>query len=85
MKSVFIVVFACTFLCIQPKAQLKPFIGLNQLPQANDLICPIPNYLGSFADSGYHMGDTVHDFNLYNKGSEPWRLSEFLKPENQSC
>ena len=79
MKSVFIVVFASTLLCIQPKAQLKPFIGLNQLPQANDLICPIPNYLGSFTDSGYHKGDTVHDFNLYNKDSEPWRLSEFLK------
>ncbi len=58
---------------------LKPFIGQANPPQLSDTICLIKNYLGSFEQSGYQLGDTVNDFTLYDKQNMPMRLSEKLK------
>ncbi len=72
--------FISIIICLELNAQqLKPFIGLNQAPQSSDPICPIQNYLGNFDDSGYHIGDTVNDFTLYNKDNLALSLSETLK------
>jgi len=58
---------------------LKPFIGQNSIPKLNDSICQISNYLGSFDDSGYQLGDTVNDFQLYAKDFTSYKLSELLQ------
>ncbi len=58
---------------------LKPFIGLTDIPKASDPMCTIQNYLGSFETTGYHVGDTVNDFTIYNLDFEAFSLSETLK------
>jgi hypothetical protein len=58
---------------------LKPFIGLIAPPNKSDKMCVIQNYLGSFETSGYHVGDTVNDFRIYNLDFQALSLSESLK------
>lgn len=73
----------CVFLLFQTNSgitqSLKPFIGQSSIPSESDLICPIQNYLGSFENSGYQLGDTVHDFTLYDTAFRFFTLSESLK------
>ena len=47
-------------------AQLKSSIGLDELPADSTAICDIPNYLGSFEESGLQQGDTIPHFALYD-------------------
>ncbi|MEZ4893992.1 MAG: deiodinase-like protein [Saprospiraceae bacterium] len=57
---------------------LKPFIGVDSLPDPSEPICTIPLYLGSFFDSGLQEGDTIPDFKLYSPDGNPFHISSFL-------
>ncbi len=79
MKAILYLILG-TLSSLQITAQsLKPFIGLNTAPNPEDSMCAIVNYLGGFGASGYKVGDTVHDFTLYDKDSNPLSLSTRLK------
>lgn len=57
---------------------LKSFFGLDSLPKNESAICTIPNYLGSFSQSGYQTGDTVHDFQLFDLNGNAFHLAKAL-------
>lgn len=69
----------CVFIISNLSAQnLKPSIGLFTAPEAAETVCPIQSHLGNFDRTGYQLGDTVHDFTLYDKDFHPFTLSESL-------
>lgn len=76
----FKILFLFIFLYSGIKSQdLKPFIGLAEVPKLSDTMCAIQDYLGSFEDSGYQLGDTVNDFTIYNLDFQAFSLSETLR------
>lgn len=68
------------FLCIiglsvsYAQPALKPSIESGPLPNDEDPICHIPFYLNGSAASGYHKGDTVPDFTVYNLNGDSLNL-----------
>ena len=77
MKSQFTILFLFCITCL--RAQLLPSIGIGALPNDTDSICPIPLYTGSFDASGYHDGDTVPDFTLYDMNGDSVNLGASLQ------
>ncbi len=59
--------------------QLLPSIGIGALPADTDSICTITPYLGAFAASGFHPGDTVPDFTLYDVNGDSVNLATELQ------
>lgn len=78
MKKIILLLLMAICLNQNASAQLLPGIGLNQLPADNDLICPIPWYLGSFYASGLTEGSMAPDFKLYDLNGDSLVLSEKL-------
>jgi hypothetical protein len=58
--------------------QPSPFIGLNSIPLASDLICQEPVFSGSFYTSGYGPSAVVSDFKLYESNGDSVVLSHLL-------
>ncbi|MEO6190277.1 MAG: hypothetical protein ABIO44_07840, partial [Saprospiraceae bacterium] len=77
-KVLLLVLFVFSLFNTQAQFFLKPLIGSNTEANDNNPICIIPNYLGSFTTSGYHVGDTVNDFTLFDLEHRAYSLSEML-------
>lgn len=56
--------------------QLKPHIGLDQMPLKEEVICEIPVVTGSKDLAGLPEGEAAYDFSLYALDGEPFHLSE---------
>ncbi|MFN0212985.1 MAG: deiodinase-like protein [Saprospiraceae bacterium] len=76
--SLLILFVILTIKLVNAQANLKPFIGLDSLPEPNTPICDIPLYLGSFFDSGLKEGDTIPDFKLYDLNGTPFHIAAAL-------
>ena len=51
------------------------------MPNDADSVCDIPIYIGptgNYQTVGYHIGDTVPDFTLYQMDSTPFTLSNTM-------
>ncbi len=66
-KRYLLIILLCIFSKTGIGQQLKPSIGLTNLPPNSSSICAIPVFTGNFNTSGYMPGDTIPHFKLYNK------------------
>ena len=66
MKKIYSLFFLFSIFIVKGQ-NLKPSIGLVNLPADASTICAIPTYTGSFTTSGYMAGDTIPHFQLYDK------------------
>ncbi len=64
--------FYASFLFAQ--ADLKPSIGIGDLPADAAPVCEIPLYLGDFESTGLQNGDTLYDFNLYSVDNQQFDM-----------
>lgn len=70
--------FVFLFVCHSSTAQLLPSISSGSEPDDSISICTIPWYLGGFDSSGYHVGEYVPDFTLYDTQGGSFTLSDKL-------
>jgi hypothetical protein len=61
------------------QSNLLPHIGVTVQPQISDPICNIPIYTGDFENTGYHVGNPVADFTLYNASGVAFNLANILE------
>lgn len=80
MRSIctLLLLFSLGFHAVTAQSLLKPFIGVDSLPDDSTPICSIPLYLGSFDNSGLHTGDTIPDFQLFSPDGTAFHLAEKL-------
>ncbi|TND10644.1 MAG: hypothetical protein FD123_286 [Bacteroidetes bacterium] len=83
MKFVFLVIFLLfiTFFA-QGQVVLSPSINTAQMPNGTDSICTFPAYIDTTAQfmlSGYHVGDLVPDFTLYNENGVSYNMETELQ------
>lgn len=78
MQRIFIYLLTLISLQLFATPNLKPSIGITQVPSYSDSVCYIPWYLGSFYTSGLQEGDTAFDFTLYDLNSDSLNLQTAL-------
>lgn len=78
MQRIFIILSTIISLQLYATPNLKPSIGVTQIPADIDSACYIPLYLGSFYTSGLQKGDTAFDFTLYDLNGDSLNLQTAL-------
>ena len=67
--------------CLPAQANLLPSINTPGLPPDSAFIAPYNFYIDTsdlFVQSGFHTGDILPDFTLYDTASQPYTLSSVL-------